>query len=157
MKASANFKYLPKGYRWICSWKVVKGNEFERLKALEAKYQNVEAEFSPVERLRARTRDQEYMWLDFLWILKTDFWLNYEHVSSSAAGDGFLTPVLGPLCPDCKRDLSSILSRGESVCLCLKTFEIGKYAGRKFPVSALRRAAYEEAQASVRKNELQKS
>ena len=43
------FKYLPKGYRWIRSWKLIKRREFERLKTIEAEHHKGEAE---KERLR---------------------------------------------------------------------------------------------------------
>lgn len=148
-------RYVPKWYRWVRSWTIVKRAEFDRLKQVETKHQQCgnRADIS-----HARTKDQEFSWLDFLWLLKEPFWQNYNNLSPGQAGDTFLeTAIHGPLCPDCKRELSSPLSRGKSDCLCSKKFSLGSFAGREFPVLPLRRAAYTEAQAAVRRGELKQS
>lgn len=35
-------KYLPRGYRWLRSWTFIKREEVDRLKEIEAQYENLE-------------------------------------------------------------------------------------------------------------------
>jgi hypothetical protein len=147
------FKVVPKIYGWARKWTIVKRTDLERLKALEAKGPDILP--NPLETLRTNYGDEEYLCLDFLWILRTDFWLNCERLPVTAAGDSFLeTAVLGPLCPECKRELSANIVRGQYTCICSRKFSIGDIGNTRFPVSVLRRAVYTEAQAAVRRKEL---
>jgi len=105
--------------------------------------------------------DIPYEWRGFFWLLTTDFWSNCLHLPASTAGDGFLaTAILGPLCPRCKRDLAPLIREQRSVCACSMKFDVEvpeAHDVKRFGVDALRRAAYREAQAAVRRKELRQS
>jgi hypothetical protein len=52
-------------------------------------------------------KDKEFTWDTFRWLLKEPFWLKCNDISAERAGDRLLDSVIhGPLCKDCKRDLS---------------------------------------------------
>lgn len=115
--------------------------------------------FLMYHRYKARRRDdQEYTWRGFLWLLKESFWSNWQDVSASGAGDGFLeTAIHGPLCPQCKRDLGPLIREQRDTCACSMKFNVDvpeAHDVTRFGVLVLRRSAYREAQAAVRRNEL---
>ena len=47
-------KYIPKGWRWIFSWKMVKRKEFERLQEVEAEYKK---HFALIQREKRKSMD----------------------------------------------------------------------------------------------------
>ena len=120
----------------------------------------VETDFSVFDTFKNRRdyKDQEFMYRDFLWLLKEGFWLNCRDLAASAVSDGFLeTAIHGPLCPECKRDLGPLIHEQRNTCACSKRFNVNvpeAHDVKRFGVSVLRRSAYREAQAAVRRNEL---
>lgn len=105
--------------------------------------------------------DTLYEWRGFLWLLTTNFWSNCLHLSASEAADGFLaTAIHGPLCPRCKRDLGPLIQEQRGVCTCSMKFNVEvpeAYDVERFGINVLRRTAYREAQAAVRRNELRQN
>ena len=54
-------KYIPKLYNWVCSWKIVKRREFERLKTIEIEHQKCDAE---KEKMRSLLKPMAREWSD---------------------------------------------------------------------------------------------
>lgn len=196
-------RYLPKAYRWIRSWTIIKRQELDRLRRDAAKHEHSEAALKSLmefcapflaqkrgelvgeaiggqsekgnlrkmdeelaDHLRSKVKnqlpngDQEYMWRGFLWLLKEPFWANCRDLPAGSISDGFLqTAIHGPLCPQCKRDLSPLIRHQRDKCTCSQRFNVSvpeAHDVERFGVFVLRRQAYSEAQAAVRRNELQK-
>jgi hypothetical protein len=175
----AGIKFIPGGYRWVRSWTFVKREELKRFKEMEPRYEKCEADLKTLtafcapykeqlEReldkrygkleLSPNDKGQEFTWNGFLWLLKKPFWSNYDHLSANQAGDQFLeTAIHRPLRIECKRDLGTTIKDGRSVCSCARKFELPDFFHKPYPAEILRRKAYAEAQAAVRRNELQSS
>lgn len=98
--------------------------------------------------------DKPFHWSGFLWLLTDQFWSN-PHLTVPQVSDGFLeTAIHGPLCPQCKRDLTGLIRNRGETCICSMTIPVMGHLNSNYPVEFLRHSAYAEAQAAARRNEL---
>ncbi len=149
--------YVPKGYKWLRSWKLIKMSEFEQLKKIEAENQKrgtAQAD-PPTSSAAPPVKPKEYEWRGFLWLLRQPFWDNYNDLAVDQVDDVLLaTAIHGPLCPKCKRDLSRVINAQKVACACSKQFNLKEIGTLRYPAEALRRGVYTDAQAAVRRGEL---
>lgn len=149
-------KLIPKAYKWLRSWKIIKVRDYDHLKKIETEHQKCSVKQTGYVPLSPPAlKPKEYEWRNFLWLLRQSFWDNCNDLAVDQASDTFLaTAIHGPLCPNCKVDLSRIINAKKSACSCSREFNLKEIGTLRYPAEALRRSVYTHAQAAVRRGDL---